>query len=177
MSSGRNSAKKTNAPGLANGLPSHSRTLGRLVKGKNINPETLLATDYLNHFNEIVMLIDMVPTMPECIEDAKAWAPKSYEQHFQDSVFTDKDLAILAYQNAPPQFREPFDDTVAAMNALVAQGLTAIEASMAIGEPGRIELAVSEVSRKLRSRINRCSAIINGHTAKLDQSGVDELFD
>ena len=177
MSSGRDNTEKPNVPGLANGQPSHSRTLGRLVRGKNINPETLLATDYLNHFNEIVMLLDMVPTMPECIEDAKAWAPKSYEQHFQDSVFTDKDLAILAYQTAPPQFREPFDDTVAAMNALVAQGLTAIDASMAIGEPGRIELAVSEVSRKLQSRIDRCSAIINGHTAKLDQSGVDALFD
>ena len=177
MSAGRNSAEKPNVPVLANGLPSHSRTLGRLVKGKNINPETLLATDYLNHFNEIVMLLDMVPTMPECIEDAKAWAPKSYEQHFQASVFADKALAILAYQNAPPQFREPFDETVAAMNALVAQGLTAIEASIATGEPGRIEFAVSEISRKLQSRMDRCSAIINGHTAKLDQSAVDELFD
>ncbi len=171
------SAEKSNGPGSEGGQPSHSRTLGRLVEGKNINPETLLATDYLNHFNEIVMLIDMVPMMPECLEDAKAWGPKSYEQHFQDSVFADKDLAILAYQNAPPQFREPFDDTVAAMDALVAQGLTAIEASIVTGEAGRIELAVSDVSRKLQSRIDRCSAIINGHTAKLDQSAVDELFD
>ncbi len=177
MTAGRDSAEKTNGPGLADGQPSHSRTLARLVKGKNINPETLLATDYLNHFNEIVMLIDMVPMMPEFIGDAKAWAPKSYEQHFQDSVFADKALAILAYQNAPPQFREPFDDTVAAMNLLVAEGLTAIEASIETGEPGRIELAVSEVSRKLQSRIDRCSAIINGKTAKLDQSAVDELFD
>ncbi len=175
MSAGRDIAENANRS--AGGQPSHSRTLGRLVKGKNINPETLLATDYLNHFNEIVMLIDMVPTMPECIEDAQAWAPKSYERHFQDSVFADKALAILAYQNAPPQFREPFDDTVAAMNALVAQGLTAIEASMATGEPGRIELAVTDVSRKLQSRIDRCSAIINGHTVKLNQSAVDELFD
>ncbi len=177
MSAVRDSAEKTNGSEPAGGQPSHSRTLGRLVKGKNINQETLLATDYLNHFNEIVMLIDMVPMMPECLEDAKAWAPKSYEQHFQDSVFADKDLAILAYQNAPPQFREPFDDTVAAMNVLVAEGLTAIEASIATGEAGRIELAVSDVSRKLQSRIDRCSAIINGHTEKLDQSAVDELFD
>jgi hypothetical protein len=177
MRAGRDSAETWNRPAPAGGQPSHSRTLGRLVKGKNINPETLLATDYLNHFNEIVMLLDMVPTMPECIEDAKAWAPKSYEEHFQDSVFTDKDLAILAYQNAPPQFREPFDDTVAAMNNLVAQGLIAIEASIATGEPGRIELAVSDISGKLQSRIDRCSAIINGKTTKLDQSAVDALFD
>ncbi len=177
MTAVRNSAEKTHGAVPGGGPPSHSRTLGRLVKGKNINPETLLATDYLNHFNEIVMLLDMVPTMPEFIEDAKAWAPKSYEQHFQDSVFADKDLAILAYQNAPPRFREPFDDTVAAMNNLVAGGLTAIEASIATGEAGRIELAVADVSRQLQSRIDRCSAIINGQTAKLDQSGVDALFD
>ena len=177
MSAGRDSAEDRNGPGPADGQPSHSRTLARLVKGMNINQETLLATDYLNHFNEIVMLIDMVPMMPECIEDAKEWAPKSYQQHFQDSVFADKDLAILAYENAPPQYREPFDDTVAAINLLVAEGLTTIEASIATGEAGRIELAVSDVSRKLQSRIDRCSAIINGHTAKLDQSAVDELFD
>ena len=29
------------------------------VRGKNINEETLLATDYLNHFNEIIMLFDI----------------------------------------------------------------------------------------------------------------------
>ncbi len=177
MTAVRDSSEKSNGSEATGGQPSHSRTLARLVEGKNINPETLLATDYLNHFNEIVMLIDMVPTMPEFIEDAKAWAPKSYEQHFQDSVFADKDLAILAYHNAPPQFREPFDDTVAAMNALVAKGLTDIEASVATGEAVRIELAVSDISRKLQSRIDRCSAIINGHTEKLDQSAVDELFD
>ncbi len=177
MSAGPETAGTSNGSQPQVGGRSHSRTLGRLVKGKNINQETLLATDYLNHFNEIVMLLDMVPMMPECMDDAKAWAPKSYERHFQDSVFADKDLAILAYENAPPQFREPFDDTVAAMNALVAEGLIAIEAALATGEMGRIELAVSEVSRKLQSRIDRCSAIINGHTAKLNQSAVDELFD
>lgn len=32
----------------------------------NINPRTGLATDYLNHFNEAVMLLEMVPDMPEC---------------------------------------------------------------------------------------------------------------
>ncbi len=177
MSMGQVIAEKSNGSALADGRPSHSRTIGRLVKGKNINEETLLATDYLNHFNEIVMLLDLVPTMTECIEDAKAWAPKSYQEHFRDCAFTDKDLAILAYENAPPEFREPFDDTVAEMNALVTEGLTVVETAIATGQPDRIELAVSEVSSSLRSRIDRCSAIINGQTAKLDQSAVDALFD
>ena len=63
------------------------------------------------------------------------------------------------------------------MNRLVAQGLSAIEQAIATGEQGRIELAVTEVSRSLQSHIDRCSAIINGHTSKLDQSAVDALFD
>ncbi len=45
------------------------------------------------------------------------------------------------------------------------------------GERGRIELAVTEVSRNLQSYIDRCRAIINGKTARLDQSAVDALFD
>ncbi len=63
------------------------------------------------------------------------------------------------------------------MNALVTEGLTVVETAIATGQPDRIELAVSEVSSSLRSRIDRCSAIINGQTAKLDQSAVDALFD
>ena len=30
------------------------------VRGSNINEETLLATDYLNHFNEAIMLLELV---------------------------------------------------------------------------------------------------------------------
>ena len=60
------------------------------VKGTNIIEQTLLATDYLNHFNEIVMLLEMVPDMPEIIEEAKEWTPKSYTDHFDDSTFTER---------------------------------------------------------------------------------------
>ena len=71
------------------------------VRGTNINEQTLLATDYLNHFNKIVMTMEMVPDMPELLEEAKAWQPKTYQDHFRDSGFTDKDLAIEAYPHAP----------------------------------------------------------------------------
>ncbi|MEE8500510.1 MAG: hypothetical protein V3S27_08035 [Kiloniellales bacterium] len=47
----QDTAETPDGRAAAPGRPSHSRTLGRLVQGKNINEETLLATDYLNHFN------------------------------------------------------------------------------------------------------------------------------
>ena len=57
--------------GTAGRCVSHQATLSLLVRGKNINETTLLATDYLNHFNEIIMVLELVPDMPECLEEAQ----------------------------------------------------------------------------------------------------------
>ena len=58
-------------------------TRGRpLLRAANINPRTGLATDYLNHFNEAIMLLEMIPDMPECAEEFLRWQPLSYREHF-----------------------------------------------------------------------------------------------
>lgn len=79
----------------------------------------MLATDYLNHFNVIVMTLEVVPEMPELLEEAKAWAPKSYPDHFRDSAFSDKDLAIDAYEHSPARFKQPFEKTVSIIDKLI----------------------------------------------------------
>ena len=93
--------------------------LRALVADTNVNNDTFLATDYLNHFNEIVMLLEMVPDMPDILEEAKEWQPKSYPQHFLDSGLSDSEITVEAYENAPSEFREPFDETITRMNAVV----------------------------------------------------------
>src|SRR3982074_2661557 len=70
------------------------------LRAANINPRTGLATDYLNHFNEAVMLLEMVPDMPECAEDFLGGRPMSYAEHFKASNFNARDLAIEAYNAA-----------------------------------------------------------------------------
>src|SRR6267154_3595020 len=80
-----------------------------LLRAANINPRTGLATDYLNHFNEAIMLLEMVPDIPECAEDFLAWTPLSYAEHFVASNFKDRDLAIEAYEMAEPNIRTEFD--------------------------------------------------------------------
>ena len=51
----------------------------------NVNPRTGFATDYLNHFNEAVMLLELLAEMPECLGDFFAWQPKKYDEHFAAS--------------------------------------------------------------------------------------------
>ena len=81
------------------------------AEGTNVSAQTLLATDYLNHFNEVVMLLEMVPDMPEILDEVKAWQPKGYKDHFRDSTIADKELAIEAYDHVPPLYKVPFEKT------------------------------------------------------------------
>ena len=108
------------------------------VRGTNINEATLLATDYLNHFNEIVMTLEMVPMMPEILEEAKEWQPKSYKDHFRDSTIADKDLAVEAYDHVPAAFRDPFETTVSQLDNLVAATIQRLEKQLEAGETGEV---------------------------------------
>src|SRR4051812_49580345 len=89
------------------------------LRAANINPRTGLATDYLNHFNEAIMLLEMIPDMPDCAEDFLGWQPLSYRQHFAASNFKARDLAIWAYDLADPKIRGEFDGLTGAMTAIL----------------------------------------------------------
>jgi hypothetical protein len=147
----------------------------RLVKDTTINDVTLLSTDYLNHFNEAVMLLDMVADMPEMLDDVKDWRPKSYLQHFSDSNDKARDVAIEAFVWSPKQYRDPFDAVVLALNETIAAALPAIQA--VIDDHDRLTLVVQDVTMALRGQIDRAGAIINGNMARVDQDAVDAIFD
>jgi len=113
---------------------------------------------------------------PHCLDDVRAWAPKRYVAHFRDSAFTDKDLAVLAYENAPARFREPFDNTIAHMNDLVAEGVLRIEEVQREGNPDKTADIVSEMSRNLQRLVDAASAIIHGAERVMDQAEIDDLL-
>ncbi len=96
------------------------------LRAANINPRTGLATDYLNHFNEAIMLLEMIPDMPDCAEDFLLWYPLSYREHFTASNFKARDLAIEAYDSADEHIRTEFDNITSAMTSI----LTAVGAAM-----------------------------------------------
>jgi len=137
--------------------------LRQRLAGTNINQNTFLATDYLNHFNEIEMLIEMLPSMPECFEDICMWQPKSYECHFAESGFRDKDLAILAYQKAPERVKKRFDETINVLDRCIIDAIETLKETYEMGAPEHLGVLSETLSTELRRHIDQASAIINGH--------------
>src|SRR5580698_2009292 len=128
----------------------------------NINPRTGLATDYLNHFNEAVMLLEMVPDIPECAEDFLGWQPRSYAEHFTASNFKARDLAIESYNSADVRIRTEFDNMTSAITSI----LTAVSAAMreATKDDTRTRLA-GQATGWVKPLVMQAGGIINGDGA------------
>src|SRR5258708_32219779 len=92
---------------------------GAQLRAANINPRTGLATDYLNHFNEAIMLLEMIPDIPECAEDFLLWYPLPYREHFMASHFKARDLAIEAHESADAGIRAEFDNITSAITPIL----------------------------------------------------------
>ena len=143
----------------------------------NINEKTLLATDYLNHFNDFVMVLDLIPDMPDCLEDAAAWQPKNYQDHFRDSAFSAKQLAIEAYEHSPAEYRDQFESLVDMINAMIPKGLERIRSAVDEGNIDRIGFECAQTSQSLQKLMDLISAVINGENPIIDQRGIDEMLE
>jgi hypothetical protein len=128
-----------------------------VLRAANINPRTGLATDYLNHFNEAIMLLEMIPDMPECAEDFLTWTPLSYAEHFWASNFKARDLAIEAYELSDA--RTEFDNITASMTSI----LTAVGTAMreATQDKTRATLA-DQATNWVKPLVALAGGIING---------------
>ncbi len=65
------------------------------------------------------MLLEMVPSMPECAKDFMSWRPLTYSEHFMASHFKGRDLAIEAYNSADVIIRAEFDNITSAMTSIL----------------------------------------------------------
>jgi hypothetical protein len=129
------------------------------LRAANINPTTGLATDYLNHFNEAIMLLDLLPETPECIVELIGWEPLSYEEHFAFSRFRDKELAIAAYAAAEPTARARLDELTDTMNALLVATCEAFQKRASLDAATAL---AADTAARLKPMVARAGAIING---------------
>jgi hypothetical protein len=135
------------------------------LRAANINPRTGLATDYLNHFNEAIMLLEMIPDMPECAEDFLGWQPLSYAEHFMASNFKARDLAIEAYNAADAAIRTEFDNITTAMTSI----LNAVSTAMRKAQQDKTRATLAEQATGwVKPLVALAGGIINGRGNEAD---------
>lgn len=125
----------------------------------NINPSTGLATDYLNHFNEAIMLLEMVAGCPDCLADFHRWQPMSYREHFLVSRFKGRDLAIAAYDAADPAARACLDSLAATMTTVIESTRATMTADVSPEAAGAL---AERAAAWLKTLVARAGAVING---------------
>jgi hypothetical protein len=157
--------ESVSAPTATNSAGVGPRLTADELAAANINPRTHLATDYLNHFNEAIMLLEMIPDMPDCADDFLEWKPLSYAEHFRASNFKGRDLAIAAYETADPAIRAEFDEVIGTITSI----LTALVEAMreVHQDKTRITLA-KQATGWLEPMVMAAGGIINGRDRESD---------
>lgn len=136
--------------------------LSARAAGSNVDPRTLLATDYLNHLNEPVMLIEMLPDMPDLAEELQIWQPKGYVEHFRESAIADRELAIEAYPHSPEQYRLPFEFTIRAVTRRVEALRDETMAALNRDDADTVRRLVGEGLSGIHDLMGVANAIIHG---------------
>lgn len=143
----------------------------RSLREANINPRTGLATDYLNHFNEAVMLLEMIPDIPACVDDFLEWHPLSYREHFAASRLKARELAIRAYDSSDPALRTEFDNITTTMTSILTTVGTAMRRT------GHIEtrtILAEQAAGWVKPLVMLAGSMINGGSH--DDDDVDRIM-
>jgi hypothetical protein len=143
-----------------------------------VNRSTGLSTDYLNHFTEAVMVLEMASTMPECLDDLRSWRAKTYREHFEGSRFADREAVIRAYEAADPAVRDALDAVSETLNTVLTETRDVVIRHL--GTPAAEALAQRAVAW-LKPLIVRTAGVINGtaHPAagrQTPQAAIDAIF-
>jgi hypothetical protein len=122
------------------------------------------------------MLLEAIASEPEGFaDDLLSWRPLTYEEHFAESGFRDKNLAIAAYRRAPPKIRARFDEAVARLHG-EAITLVAEVAGKLDGSPKALNKSCEQAAQRLRVLIDEANAIAIGE-ALPDRTDPDTIGD
>lgn len=118
----------------------------------------VLSTDYLNHYGEALMLVEMAAIDLSVIGDLRAWRPKTYRDHFATSGLRCAPGALQAYEGLGRTEMGAFESLCSAMNRLVDTVLLVLNEATT---PGDAAMVVEVAVAAFRSLLARATAFIN----------------
>ncbi|MEM1399994.1 MAG: hypothetical protein AAGF58_08940 [Pseudomonadota bacterium] len=165
----------SDCPPLADSYPSEPDAFASLLDGTNICKSTFLATDYLNNFNELVMLFGLLADMPEVLDEIRDWQALSYIDHFEQSGFPYRELAIAGWHRADSNRREALDEFVDVSASLVEMRLAELEGHLATGDMAAFTQVCEEAKNTLNTAHDWATGLIIGRDG-LEAKEIDRLL-
>jgi hypothetical protein len=146
-----------------------------------VNPASGLANDYLNLFNEIVMLIETLPTMPDLFEDLQRWRPTSYREYFRRSILPGRGSAIENYDKLDARFRRNFESIVEELDRRSTGAVAAVRRQFKLRDedPEALATICERGGANIREVLDRATSLVNNGaiiTGDLVQARTDELM-
>jgi hypothetical protein len=128
-----------------------------------INPRTGLANDFLNQYNEIIMLLEILPDDPDGLEDILNWHPLSYDAHFRASGLYDSGRVLAAYAHCPQSVRVRFERLLEDLNHMLARSLGNLiaAAQSASGNTESLRGASEALAAEVRREAKALRAVIS----------------
>lgn len=144
-----------------------------------VNPASGLANDYLNLFNEIVMLIEQLPAMPELIDDILQWRPVTYQDYFDNSILPGRASALEAYGALDASFRRDFEAVVADLDRRAVGAVVAIRRQYKMhggcASPAMAEIC-ARAGEALREILLKATDLVN-HGTRIARESEQERAD
>lgn len=138
-----------------------------------VNPASGIANDFLNHFNEVLLLIENLPVLlPEMVDELLGWAPRTYREYFTHSELPGSKLTLEIYDSICEELRREFEARVDAVNLMCLESIDVIK-SRRDGkgeiEAEDVEEYCEQISLKLRSALSDLADLVNnGYAAPLE---------
>jgi hypothetical protein len=130
-----------------------------------------LSNDFLNHYSEVLMLIEMAADDPTIGADLSEWSPVSYRSYFDASELRRASAALLAYDALPEDRRVAFEKLVARMDTLATMAIFALQPPY---EPETASVIVEATAPTLRGLIAQAGAFLNSGGQELAPGGEAE---
>lgn len=130
-----------------------------------VNSSSGIANDFLNHFNEVLLLIENMPVLlPEMLDDLMGWKPRTYVGYFEASNLPGRFRALEIYRSLDPEFVAFFEGRVDALNILAEEYVEALlkhrrpDGSI---NPDDIDEYCATVGGKFRSALGELQDLVN----------------
>lgn len=138
-----------------------------------VNPASGIANDFLNHFNEVLLLIENLPVLlPEMVDELLGWTPRTYREYFTHSELPGSKLTLEIYESICDELRDEFESRVGAVNLMCLESVEVIKGrrdGKGEIEPEDVEEYCEQISLKLRSALSDLADLVNnGYAAPVE---------